>query len=79
MGCCTTILHLSEDNARVILLAIFAVLYMLAGALLFQFLESESELKMSRDYWNIYYDFRNDCDKLINGNYEDTNYTIEVR
>ncbi|KAL0267580.1 UNVERIFIED_CONTAM: hypothetical protein PYX00_009811 [Menopon gallinae] len=78
MGCCTTVLHLSEDNARIILLAFFAVLYMLAGAVLFQFLESEVELKMSRDYWNMYYSFRNDCRKLLNGNFDDNNYTIEI-
>ncbi|PSN49577.1 Potassium channel subfamily K member 13 [Blattella germanica] len=57
MGCCT-LLHLTEDNARFVLLAIVLVLYMLAGAALFQYLEGEAELKMANEFWKIYSDFR---------------------
>ncbi|KDR14601.1 Potassium channel subfamily K member 13 [Zootermopsis nevadensis] len=57
MGCCS-LLHLTEDNARFLLLAIVLVLYMLAGATLFQYLEGEEELRMVREFWRIYSDFR---------------------
>jgi hypothetical protein len=57
MGFCT-LLHLTEDNARFLLLAIVLVLYMLAGAALFQYLESDAELRMTREFWRIYSDFR---------------------
>jgi hypothetical protein len=57
MGCCS-LLHLTEDNARFLLLAIVLVLYMLAGAALFQYLEGEAELRMVHEFWRIYSDFR---------------------
>ena len=57
MGCCT-LLHLTEDNARFVLLAVVLVIYMLAGAALFQYLEGEGELKMAHEFWKIYSDFR---------------------
>jgi hypothetical protein len=57
MGCCS-VLHLTEDNARFILLAIVLVLYMLAGAVLFQYLEGEAEMNMAREFWHTYSDFR---------------------
>jgi hypothetical protein len=57
MGCCT-LLHLTEDNARFLLLAIVLVLYMLAGAALFEYLEGDAELRMTREFWRIYSDFR---------------------
>ncbi|KAJ9588278.1 hypothetical protein L9F63_018351 [Diploptera punctata] len=57
MGCCT-LLHLTEDNARFLLLAIVLVIYMLAGAALFQYLEGEAEVKMAHEFWRIYSDFR---------------------
>lgn len=57
MGCCS-LLHLTEDNARFLLLAIVLVLYMLAGAALFQYLEGEAELRMVHEFWHMYLDFR---------------------
>lgn len=78
MGCCTTVLHLSEDNARFLLLAVVAVLYMLLGALLFQILEEDGELRMVREYWSMYYEFRNESTRLLGSSLEDGNYTIEV-
>lgn len=78
MGCCTTVLHLSEDNARFLLLAVVAVIYMLLGALLFQILEEDGELRMGREYWNMYYEFRNESSRLLCSSLEDGNSTIEV-
>lgn len=48
-GCCK-IIHLKEDNARFILLAIVMVLYMLSGAALFAALERDNELEEKRTY-----------------------------
>lgn len=49
---------LTEDNARFLLLAIVLLLYMLAGAVIFQYLEADAETKMARDFWRVYADFR---------------------
>ncbi|KAG8226777.1 hypothetical protein J437_LFUL006301 [Ladona fulva] len=46
------------DNARFLLLAVVLVIYMLAGAALFQYLEEDSELKVDRDFWKLYEDFQ---------------------
>lgn len=47
---CCKILHLKEDNARFILLAVVLVLYMLSGAALFAALERNNELKEKELY-----------------------------
>ncbi|XP_059473207.1 potassium channel subfamily K member 13-like [Neocloeon triangulifer] len=56
-GCCNA-LHLSEDNARFVLLAVVLLLYMVAGAALFQFLEQDTELAMVQKFWDVYSDFQ---------------------
>ncbi|XP_074663151.1 potassium channel subfamily K member 13-like [Tubulanus polymorphus] len=48
-GCCSA-LHLKEDNARFILLALVMVIYMLSGASVFMFLERENELNERSRY-----------------------------
>ncbi|XP_046387665.1 potassium channel subfamily K member 13-like [Ischnura elegans] len=57
VGCCS-LMHLSEDNARFLLLAVVMVIYMVAGAGLFQYLEEESELRAGRDFRRMYRDFQ---------------------
>lgn len=47
-GMCVLQGALAEDNARFILLAIVLLAYMLAGAALFQFLESDLEVQQVR-------------------------------
>lgn len=51
-------LVLSEDNARVLLLAVMLLLYMLLGALLFQWLESSAELQLVHDYASVLQQFQ---------------------
>lgn len=51
-GCCR-LLHLHEDNARFILLAIVMVLYMLAGATVFMLLERDNEIEERNHYYHI--------------------------
>lgn len=51
-------LALSEDNARVLLLAVMLLLYMLLGALLFQWLESSAELQLVHDYGSVLQQFQ---------------------
>ncbi|KAG8311168.1 hypothetical protein J6590_048767, partial [Homalodisca vitripennis] len=53
-----TVVQLSEDNARVVLLAAVLLLYMLLGALLFQQLESAAELTLVEDYDRVLSQFR---------------------
>lgn len=48
-GCCKLI-HLKEDNARFILLAVVIVVYMLSGAALFAALERDNELQEKKMY-----------------------------
>ncbi|XP_014671058.1 PREDICTED: potassium channel subfamily K member 13-like [Priapulus caudatus] len=55
-GWCEAI-QLREDNARFLLLAVVMVFYMVAGALLFQYLEQESELRAVESYRNTYAHF----------------------
>jgi potassium channel subfamily K member 13 len=55
-GCCRA-LHLGEDNARFVLLAAVLLLYMVAGAALFQFLEQDTENAMVHRFWDVYADF----------------------
>ncbi|CAH1791768.1 unnamed protein product [Owenia fusiformis] len=52
-GCCV-ILHLREDNARFILLALVMVIYMLSGAALFMFLERDNETRERKEYYDQY-------------------------
>ncbi|EFN81076.1 potassium channel subfamily K member 13 [Harpegnathos saltator] len=49
---------LAEDNARFILLAVVLVAYMLAGAVLFQRLESDLEIRQATEFWRVYHAFR---------------------
>ncbi|XP_014468067.1 PREDICTED: potassium channel subfamily K member 13-like [Dinoponera quadriceps] len=49
---------LAEDNARFILLAVVLVAYMLAGAVLFQRLESDFETRQAAEFWRVYHAFR---------------------
>ncbi|KAK6999423.1 potassium channel subfamily k member 13, partial [Biomphalaria glabrata] len=56
-GCCR-IIHLKEDNARFILLAVVMVLYMLSGAAVFNALERENELLEQATYKKRIEDFK---------------------
>ncbi|XP_014234158.1 potassium channel subfamily K member 13-like [Trichogramma pretiosum] len=49
---------IAEDNARFILLAFVLAAYMLAGAALFQKLESDVEIKQAQEFWRVYQSFR---------------------
>ncbi|KAK0099135.1 hypothetical protein PV326_004294 [Microctonus aethiopoides] len=55
---CVTGGIISEDNARFVLLAIVLIGYMVAGAAVFQRLESEVELRQAAEFWRIYHAFR---------------------
>lgn len=56
-GCCA-VLHLREDNARFILLAIVMVIYMLTGATIFMFLERDREVEDRNSYYHALDTFR---------------------
>ncbi|XP_011702105.1 PREDICTED: potassium channel subfamily K member 13-like [Wasmannia auropunctata] len=49
---------LAENNARFILLAVVLAVYMLAGAALFQRLESDLEIRQAAEFWQVYHAFR---------------------
>ncbi|XP_076629368.1 potassium channel subfamily K member 13-like [Colletes latitarsis] len=49
---------LGEENARFVLLFVVLAVYMLAGAALFQRLESDLEIRQAAEYWRIYHTFR---------------------
>ncbi|KAL0119451.1 hypothetical protein PUN28_007738 [Cardiocondyla obscurior] len=49
---------LAEDNARIVLLAVVLAVYMLAGAALFQRLESDLEIRQATEFWRVYHTFR---------------------
>ncbi|XP_043271412.1 potassium channel subfamily K member 13-like [Venturia canescens] len=49
---------LAEDNARFVLLAVVLAAYMVAGAALFQKLESDLEVKQAAEFWRVYHTFR---------------------
>lgn len=55
-GCCT-LLHLKEDNARFMLLAIVMCVYMAAGAGIFMVLEADNERVERADYEQLYRKF----------------------
>ncbi|KAL8585209.1 hypothetical protein ACOMHN_013224 [Nucella lapillus] len=55
-GCCR-LLHLKEDNARFLLLAIVMCLYMTAGAGVFMLLEADNELQERAEYQGVYRNF----------------------
>ncbi len=57
-GCCA-VLHLREDNARFILLAMVMVLYMLSGATIFMFLERDREVEDRNKYYHVLDTFLN--------------------
>ncbi|GIY19518.1 potassium channel subfamily K member 12 [Caerostris extrusa] len=52
-GCCR-VLHLHEDNTRFLLLGVVMLVYMAAGAWLFQWLEHQNEAEDRERYWKIY-------------------------
>lgn len=47
-------LGVGEDNARFLLLGLVLAVYMLAGAVLFQYLEQEKEIEQSENFWYTY-------------------------
>ncbi|KAK2190636.1 hypothetical protein NP493_72g01038 [Ridgeia piscesae] len=51
-GCCSR-LHLREDNARFLLLAVVLMLYMLAGATVFMLLERGRETEERARYYDV--------------------------
>lgn len=51
-GCCSR-LHLREDNARFLLLAVVLILYMLAGAIVFMLLERGRETEERMRYKDL--------------------------
>ncbi len=51
-GCCA-LLHLREDNARFVLLAIVMTMYMVSGATVFMFLEKDNEIVERNRYYHI--------------------------
>ncbi|RWS27239.1 hypothetical protein B4U80_01739 [Leptotrombidium deliense] len=55
-GCCSA-LHLREENARFLLLAIVLLLYMLFGATIFHLLEKDEEITSRNKYKNVYKKF----------------------
>ncbi|XP_054714789.1 potassium channel subfamily K member 13-like [Uloborus diversus] len=52
-GCCR-VLHLHEDNTRFLLLGIVMLIYMAAGAWVFQWLEHENEDVDREHYWLVH-------------------------
>ncbi|XP_043219961.1 potassium channel subfamily K member 13-like [Amphibalanus amphitrite] len=56
-GCCGR-LRLNEDNSRFVLLGAALLLYLLAGAALFQWAERDHELNAQRAYRSLYEQFR---------------------
>uniref|UniRef100_A0A8D0L8M7 Potassium channel subfamily K member 13 n=1 Tax=Sphenodon punctatus TaxID=8508 RepID=A0A8D0L8M7_SPHPU len=49
-GCCSSLGHLNEDNARFLLLAVLIVLYMLCGAAVFSAIELPTE-RRAKERW----------------------------
>jgi hypothetical protein len=64
-GCCTA-LHLQEENSRFILLAVVMILYMLFGATIFYYLESDGEERARQRYWISYHSFMKKYQHFIN-------------
>ena len=56
-GCCGR-LRLNEDNSRFLLLGAALLLYLVAGAALFQWAERDNELRAQRTYRELYDEFR---------------------
>ena len=69
-GCCT-LLHLREDNARFILLALVLVIYMLLGATVFMLLERDNEIQERNMYYHV-------LETFIQGNPEVNLTQLEV-
>uniref|UniRef100_T1IPT8 Potassium channel domain-containing protein n=1 Tax=Strigamia maritima TaxID=126957 RepID=T1IPT8_STRMM len=57
-GGCFALLHIGEDNARFLLLAVFLIVYLISGAAVFQTLEYENEVRRRQKFWNKYKEFR---------------------
>ncbi|NP_001191517.1 tandem pore domain potassium channel [Aplysia californica] len=72
-GCCR-IIHLKEDNARFLLLAIVMVFYMLSGAALFTALERDNEVEEKRIYDEIVKNFK---EKYTMVNESDLQYLLD--
>lgn len=53
----TGCMGLGEDNARFLLLGFVLGVYMLAGALLFQQLEQDTEIEQAQRFWVVYNNF----------------------
>ncbi|RWS06125.1 pheromone-regulated protein PRM7-like protein, partial [Dinothrombium tinctorium] len=64
-GCCSA-LHLREENARFLLLAIVILLYMAFGATIFHFLESDEENQARRRYYAAYENFIMKYNETVN-------------
>lgn len=64
-GCCTT-LHLKEENARFLLLAIVLIIYMVLGATIFYFLEKDEEERSHKQYIDAYTKFINKYQSVVN-------------
>ncbi|GFO48645.1 potassium channel subfamily k member 13-like [Plakobranchus ocellatus] len=73
-GCCK-IIHLKEDNARFILLAIVMVVYMLTGAALFTALERDNEVSEKRIYQQRVENFKI---KYPEVNISDLEYLLDI-
>ncbi|XP_067119928.1 potassium channel subfamily K member 13-like isoform X1 [Centruroides vittatus] len=56
-GRCCTVLHLGEENARLLLLAVVMVIYMIIGAAVFQILEQPEEEQNRQRFLNVYRNF----------------------
>ncbi|CAN7994083.1 unnamed protein product [Ixodes pacificus] len=56
-GCCRRLLHLREENARFVLLAVVLLVYMLLGAAMFMTLEREREVEARDRYGRVLRDF----------------------
>lgn len=64
-GCCTR-LHLREENARFLLLAIVLLIYMVLGATLFNLIEGDEEIRLKLRYIAHYDEFVTKYASVIN-------------
>lgn len=58
------ILHLTEENIRFVLLAVFLYVYLCIGAFVFQAVEEQAENQMRENYEIIYNEFRRNLSLL---------------
>ena len=64
-GWCTA-LHLQEENARFLLLAVVLIIYLLFGATIFHYLEKDGEDIAREKYWKTFNDFVNKYKRVVN-------------